>query len=201
MKKRILTISREFGSGGRSIAKAVADRIGYNYYDNELVTKIAEESGFAKEFIERSGEEVSFSNPFLYNLSVSASKMYGQTSVENQLFITQFNIIKEIAENENSVIVGRCSDYVLRERTDVIHAHIYADEKFRANRIVEVYGEREESPEKRIKDKDKKRKTYYEYYTDRKWGVAKNYNISLDSSVLGIENCIDILVEIMTKDY
>lgn len=201
MKKRILTISREFGSGGRSIGKAVAEKLGYSYYDNELVTEIAKESGFAEDFIEKSGEESNFASPFLYNFSKSFREMYGQTSVEEQLFLTQFNLIKRIAAEENCVIVGRCSDYILRDREDAIHVHIYADEKLRAERIVDVYGEREDSPEKRIKDKDKKRKTYYEYYTERKWGDVKNYNICLDTGVLGIEYCIDILVDIMERDY
>ncbi|RVU53929.1 AAA family ATPase [Anaerosphaera multitolerans] len=201
MKKKILTISREFGSGGRTIAKEVADKLGFAYYDNELVTKIAEESGFDPEYVLKSGEEVKFSNPFLYNISINTRMVHSQLSAENQLFVTQFNIIKRLAEEESCVIVGRCSDYILRNRDDCLNVHIHAPMDFRADRIVRVYGENDISPKKRINDKDKKRKTYYEYYTDRTWGDSKNFHICLDSSVIGIENSIDFLINAMQIDY
>lgn len=196
MKKQIITISREFGSGGRTIAKELAQQLGYKYYDNELITKIAEASGFDKEYIESTGEETTYTNSFLYNLSMNSRLGGGQlTSVKNRLFIEQFNIIRKLSQEEPCVIVGRCSDYILKDVDNAMHVHIYAKDEFRANRIVQVYGENNEDPDKRIKDKDKRRKTYYEYYTNRKWGMAKNYNLCLDSGFLGIDQCIELLIK------
>ena len=197
MKNTVLTISREFGSGGRTIAREVAEKLGFAYYDNELVTEIAAKSGFDVEFIKSRGEEASFTNSFLYNLSMNYNLGTNKTSVEDQLYIAQFHVIKELALKENCVIVGRCSDYILQTNPLALHVHIHGDKEARAKRIVEVYGETQEQPEKRIKDKDKRRKAYYERYTSRKWGDIKNYHICLDSSKLGIDPCVDILVKAM----
>ncbi|NLY21492.1 MAG: cytidylate kinase-like family protein [Tissierellia bacterium] len=199
----VLTISREFGSGGRTIAKEVADRLGYTYYDDELITKIAEESGFDIEYIREHGEETSYANTFLYNFFLNFRQGGAQekvSSAANQLFIEQFKIINKIAREERCVIVGRCSDYILRDMKECLHAHIHAADEIRAKRIVEIYGETTKSPETRILEKDKKRMNYYRYYTGRNWGMAKNYTVSLDSGVLGIEQCVDIIVEMMKKN-
>lgn len=197
---RILTVSREFGSGGRTIAKAVAKDLNYAYYDNELMIEIAKKSGYDLSYIEKAGEETAYKNSFLYGLAMHTRLGGGKiSSVEGELFVEQFKIIRELAEKEPCVIVGRCSDYVLKDRSDSMHIHIYADDDFRADRIVKVYGESDEAPEKRIEDKDRRRKNYYEYYTGRKWGEAKNYHLCLDSGFLGIDECVEILVKEMKR--
>lgn len=195
MKFKIITISREFGSGGRSIGKMVAEKLGIAYYDNELVTQIAEKSGFDETFIKECGEYASSPNRFLFNLN-NWGTSYSYT-ISDHLYVIQENLIKELAEKSPCVIVGRCADYILKDRKDCLNIFIHADMEFRANRIVNLYGEREDSPEKRLADKDKRRKTYYKYYTNHTWGVAENYHLCLNSGVIGIDNCVDIITDLV----
>lgn len=188
--KRIITISREFGSGGRSIGKAVADRLGIRYYDKELIEKIAEDTGLSKEFVEENGEYAKGKNRFSYAF---VGRTPDGKSVEDVIWQAQRNIILELAEKESCVIVGRCADYLLADRSDCLHVFIHADEAFKKDRIVNLYGETQENPEKRLHDKDKKRSINYQYYTDRLWGYASNYHLCLDSSSFGLEKCVDVI--------
>ncbi len=199
MYPKIITISREFGSGGRTIGKQVAEKLGFAFYDKELVDKIALTSGLSKEYIEKKGEESTFGNSFLHILAMDTGLNYEVVPLQDQLFTLQSNIIKEIAEKEKCVIVGRCGDYVLRNREDCLKVHIFADDNFKEKRIVELYGEREENPKKRLQKKDKRRKNYYEYYTGQKWGYAHNYDICLNSSILGVEECGQIIIDLIKK--
>ncbi|MEG0777569.1 MAG: cytidylate kinase-like family protein [Oscillospiraceae bacterium] len=194
MSKKVITISREFGSGGRTIAKMVAERLGYTYYDKALVERIAKESGYSEEFIELRGEDASSTSSFLFNLSRSGSGSYdGIPAVSDKLYIIQHNMIRKLATEGPCVIVGRCSDYILKDMPDALHVFIHAGKDFKADRIVRLYGEREENPEKRLDEKDKKRKVYYKNYTGRTWGMSNNYDICLDSGTIGIETCVDII--------
>ena len=199
MTKRITTISRAFGSGGRTIGKAVADRLGIPFYDKELVAKVAEESGFHADFIEEAGEYAPVTSSFLFNIAVSPNPMamMGTMSMADQLFVCQTNVIRRLADEGPCVIVGRCADYILREREDCLHVFIHADMEHRAERIVRLYGETKQSPEKRLTDKDNKRKVYYRHYTNRNWGEAQNYHLSLNSGLIGVENCTDIIVDMV----
>lgn len=190
MKNRIITISREFGSGGRTIGKEVAAKLGIPCYDHELIEKIAEKSGFVKEYIKESGEYAA-SGSWLGNV-LSGRDSKGQSN-QDYLWNIQRNVILELAQQGPCVIVGRCADHILKDTADCLTVFIHASMEKRAERIVKVYGEREEAPEKRLKDKDKRRKVYYRFYTDSEWGVAQNYHIALDSGVLGIEKCVDII--------
>lgn len=194
MKKRVVTISREFGSGGRTVGKLVAQRLGWKCYDKELVLEIARRSGFDLSFIQEHGEYAFSRNSFLFDLSAHGSAA-GTLSVYDQLYIAQHNIIAELAQEGNCVIVGRCADYILKDREDCLHAFVHAPVPFRADRIVRMYGERTDAPEKRLKDKDSRRKTYYRHYTGRPWGVMQNYHICLDSSVVGVETCARMIAE------
>lgn len=200
MSKRIITISREFGSGGRTIGKQIAARLGYAYYDKDLVKKIASESGLTESYVLESGEYASSTNSFLFNLAIGAELESGNHSTLNQLYTIQHNIIKELAEKEPCVIVGRCADYILRDRIDCLHTFFHADMDFRADRIVRLYGETQDKPKKRLEEKDDKRKTYYKHYTGRQWGMAQNYHLTLNSSIVGIERCVDIVVNIIQTD-
>ena len=188
MEKRIITISREFGSGGRTIGKLIADHLGVKCYDAELIQKLAEKSGFDENYIKDAGEYT----PGGFLSSALMDRSFGPTNGD-YLWKLQYQIICGLAEKEPCVIVGRCADYILRDRTDCLKVFIHADMKFRADRIVRVYGEREESPETRLKEKDKRRAAYYRFYTDMKWGNAANYHIALDSGVIGIEKCAEII--------
>lgn len=191
MKNRIITISREFGSGGRTIGKQVADKLGIPCYDAELLAKIAEKSGFAKEYIAEQGEYTYHSN-WLVN-AFSSNRSLAGISSQDYLWDVQRKVILELAEKESCVIVGRCADYILQDAADCLKVFIHADMDKRVERIVKVYGETDIAPEKRLKDKDKRRKSYYRFYTETEWGIAKNYHISLDSGVIGIDKCADII--------
>lgn len=185
---RIITISREFGSGGRTIGKKVADKLGIPCYDSELIEKLAQESGFTKDYIKEAGEYT----PGGFLASAFSNRTFGPTN-EDILWKMQCRIITELAEKESCVIVGRCADYILQDKADCLKVFIHADMAFRAERIVKVYGEREESPEQRLRDKDKRRAAYHRFYTNMKWGYAENYHLTLDSGVLGIDRCVDII--------
>ena len=168
MKNRIITISREFGSGGRTVGKQAAQKLSIPCYDQELIEKIAEESGFAPAYIKEQGEYVVRAG-WLSN--ALAGRFSNGLTTQDQLWLLQRKVILELAEKGPCVIVGRCADYILREEADCLTAFIHADMEKRAQRIVQVYGEREESPEKRLRDKDKRRAAYYQMYTDMAWGA------------------------------
>ena len=192
--KSIITISREFGSGGRTIGKLVADRLGYQFYDRELVNKVAERSGFSPEFIEESGEYASARSSLLFAMATAGQYSADGLSMHDRLYIEQTRFIEELAEQGNCVIVGRCADYILRDNKDCLHVFIHADMENRAKRIVERYGEKNKSPEKRLAEKDQKRRVYYKNYTGRNWGQAQNYDLCLNSGVLGEEACVELIV-------
>lgn len=188
MKHRIITISREFGSGGRTIGKRVAAALGIPCYDHELLQEIARESGFDENYIKDAGEYA----PGGF-LASAFSHPAGRLNNADYLWEIQYQLITGLAQKGPCVIVGRCADYILRDKADCLRVFIHADMAFRARRIVEVYGEREESPEQRLRDKDKRRAAYHRFYTDMKWGYAANYDLTLNSGTLGIDQCVDIL--------
>lgn len=187
----IITISREFGSGGRTIGREVAKRLGIPCYDRELIEKIAEETGYAKDFIEKESEYAPNANSFAY---MFLGRGMDGLSNADKIWIGQKKVIRELAEKGACVIVGRCADYVLRERTDCMNVFVYADKKYRAERIVTQYGEREVEPEKRLEDKDKKRRLNYKYFTDQEWGKRQNYHLCIDSGFTGIEKAVELIV-------
>jgi len=197
MRKTVITISREFGSGGRTIARMIADRLGYTFYDNALVERIAKDSGYSEEYVERRGEDATSTSSFLFNLSRSGGVGYdGVSGISDKLYVIQHNLIKRLAEEGNCVIVGRCSDYILKDCPNTLHVYIFADTQFKAERIVKLYGEQSDSPEKRLEEKDKKRKVYYKNYTGRIWGMSSNYDVSLNSGKLGIDKCVNVIEEL-----
>lgn len=191
MKNRIITISREFGSGGRTIGKQVAEELGIPCYDNELLMKIAEESGFQEKYVQEAGEYAP--GGFLSNVFSHRGNMPNNA---DYLWHIQYRIISDLAKKGPCVIVGRCADYILKDKADCLKVFIHADLAFRAERIVKVYGEREESPEQRIREKDKRRAAYHRFYTDMKWGHSQNYDLTLNSGTLGIDRCVDIIKEL-----
>ena len=201
MSIKVVTISRQFGSGGRTVARLLAEKLGWGYYDKELVKHIAAESGLAESYILDSGEYAYSTNSFLFNWAMSAEsgRNPGTLPVSDQLYIVQNNVIRDLAEKGNCVIVGRCSDYILRDRTDVLNTFFHADAAFRADRIVTLYGETLDKPAKRLKEKDDKRRTYYRHYTGRTWGAAENFDLALDTGRLGVEHCADIVVKVVEE--
>ena len=183
---RIVTISRQFGSGGRTVGKQLAARLGIPCYDQELIEKLAQASGFTPEMVAKQQEASPYSSHWAFALSEG----------QDQLWQLQRKIILELAEKESCVIVGRCADVILKDHADCLTAFIHAKKEKRAKRIVEVYGETNVEIEKRIRDKDKRRAVYYEFYTGQTWGLAENFHVALDSGELGIERCVDILADL-----
>lgn len=190
MKNRVITISRQFGSGGRTIGKGVAAKLGIPCYDQELIEMFARESGFSKEHITEIDEQTTPKKLF----SSVADRARQSSYIQAALWRVQKKVILDLAEKGPCVIVGRCADYILRDAADCLSVYIHADIEKRAERIVKVYGETDEAPMKRITDKDKRRKEYYELHTDAKWGAAENFHIALDSAALGPDTCVKILV-------
>lgn len=193
--KRIITISREFGSGGHSIGKKLADQLGYRYYDKELVKAVAAETGFHPDFIEEHGELAFSGSPLSYAFGSPGvpGTMKGMT-MNDFLWCMQREVILKIAEEEPCVIVGRCADYILRDRDDALHVFIHAPLEYKAERIVRLYGSTEKTPEQRLKDKDKRRKVNYKHYTGRDWGQAQNYDLCLNSATLGEQGCVNAIL-------
>ncbi len=198
MEKKIITISREFGSGGRTVGHKVAERLGIPFYDKELVEQIALESGFAPKFVEEHGEHAPGKSLFSYAFAPQGipGVMNGMSTADF-LWNIQCSVILQLAEKGPCVIVGRNADYILKDREDVLHAYIHADKAFRADRIVRLYGESEKSPETRLNEKDKRRHVNYQHYTGRVWGTAQNYDICLNSGTIGVDACVDIIVDMV----
>ena len=195
-EKKIITISREFGSGGRTIGRRVAEELGIPFYDKEIVEQISLESGFAPHFIEENGEHAPGKTRFSYAFAPQGVPgVMNGLSTADFLWNIQCGVILQLAEKGPCVIVGRNADYILKDRSDVMDVYIHADTDFKAERIVRLYGESEKSPAQRLAEKDKRRRLNYQHYTGRTWGAAQNYEMCLCSSMLGIEQCVKIIVE------
>lgn len=199
MKKKIITVSRQFGSGGRTIAKALAEKLGYAYYDSALVEEVAKETGFDPSYIADAGEYAPGKSMLSYAFSSASPHTSGKLGATDYLWSAQCKVILELAEKGNCVIVGRCADYILRDREDCLNVFIHAPKKYKAKRIVELYGVTDKSPEKRLEEKDTRRRVNYKYFTGREWGLTENYHISLDSGMLGEEKCVDIIAGVVNE--
>ena len=191
MEKVVITIARQYGSGGRTIGKKVAEQLGIPGYDAEIIQEMVKETGFTPDYVKKAGEYA----PGSFLTSAFSNRLFGPTN-EDILWEHQYKVITELAEKSPCVIVGRCADYILQDKADCLKVFIHADMDFRARRIVEVYGEREQSPEERLRDKDKRRAAYHRFYTDMKWGYAQNYHLTLNSGVLGIDQCVNIITSL-----
>ncbi|NSE04217.1 cytidylate kinase-like family protein [Blautia wexlerae] len=192
MAKRIITISREFGSGGRFIGEEVAKKLGIAYYDKNIIGQIAEKSGLSPEYIQENAELSPKKGLFAY--AFSGRDITGK-SVEDMVYEAQRNIILELAEKEPCVIIGRNADYILKDRDDVLNVFIHGDMPEKIQRITSLYNVEEKEAVKMMADTDKRRRTNYNFYTDQNWGKASNYTLCLNSSQLGYDRCEMIIME------
>ena len=192
MAKRIITISREFGSGGRFIGEEVAKKLGITYYDKNIISEIAEKSGLSPEYIQESAELSPKKGLFAYAF---AGRDITGKSVEDMVYEAQRKVILELAEKEPCVIIGRNADFILKDRNDVLNVFIHGDMPEKIQRISQLYHVREQDAVKMIADTDKRRMTNYNFYTDQKWGKASNYTLCLNSSQLGYDRCEAIIME------
>ena len=192
MAKRIITISREFGSGGRFIGEEVAKKLGIAYYDKNVINEIAEKSGLSPEYIQENAELSPKKGLFAY--AFSGRDITGK-SVEDMVYEAQRNIILELAEKEPCVIIGRNADYILKDRDDVLNVFIHGDMPEKIKRITGLHNVEEKEAVKMMADTDKRRRTNYNFYTDQNWGKASNYTLCLNSSQLGYDRCEAIIIE------
>ncbi|MBR5108974.1 MAG: cytidylate kinase-like family protein [Clostridia bacterium] len=191
MSNRIITISREFGSGGRTIGRMAAEKLGIPCYDQEIIEKIAEETGMLKSYVESNVEDVQGGW-----LSILAGRDYYGHSLQDDLHTAQTKVIRELADKSACVIIGRCADSILSDYDNLLKVFIHASMEKRVEWVLKQYGETEQDPIQRLKEKDKKRKAYYQLYSDHKWGAMENYHVALDSGVLGVERCAEIIVQL-----
>ncbi|MCR5595005.1 MAG: cytidylate kinase-like family protein [Lachnospiraceae bacterium] len=204
--KTVITIGRQFGSGGREIGEKLAEYFGIPYYDKELITRVAKDSGFCKEIIENNDERPT--NSFLYNLVMDTysfgynSSSFIDMPISHKIFLAQFDTIKKIADEGPCVLVGRCADYALADYDNVINLFICANEECKIKRILERHSEITSEAKARefMNKKDKQRQSYYNYYASSKWGHATTYDMTVNSSVLGIEGTVKFIAQFV-EDY
>lgn len=197
MEKKVITISREFGAGGRTVGRMVAEKLGIPFYDKELVEQVAAESGFAPKFIEEHSEHAPSRSVFSYAFAPQGVPgVMNGLSTSDYLWNVQCDIILQLADQGSCVIVGRNADYILKDRPDALHVFLCADLPHRIARVMEMYGETEteKKASNRIEERDKRRSLNYQHYTGRTWGMSQNYNLCLDTGTLGAEQCADIIV-------
>lgn len=196
----IITISRQYGSGGREIGEKVAERLGIPFYDNALIQLAAEESGFSAEHFEDYDKHAN--NSFLYSL-VRGFQYHQHTtgvwSLEDSIYMTQAKVIRSLAEKGPCVIIGRCADHILSDNPDLVKVFIHGSIEFRAKRVVERDGIAPDKAVETIRGKDKRRQNYYNYHSDAKWGDAHNYNLCIDSSFCGIDTAASLICDFVTK--
>ena len=194
MKHNIITIGREFGSGGHEVGARLAERLGMKFYDKELIKIAAEKMGCCENFVENNNEKT----PSIFARSVAFSRgatTYAQLSPEDNIYVCQSLAVRELAEEGNCVIVGRCADYILRERDDVVNIFVHASIEDRVSRKM-MLSETEKSAaviKKEIVATDKRREKYYNFYTGNKWGKYDNYDIAINSSTLGIRGTAEMI--------
>ena len=198
MANKIYTIGREFGSGGREVGEKLAAKLGIKLYDKELLQQAAKDSGFCEEIFENHDEKPT--NSFLYSLvmdtySLGYSNSYVDMPINHKVFLAQFETIKKIAEKESCVIVGRCADYALSDNPDCINIFIHADLDVRIKNVSRNLNITENKARDIINKTDKQRASYYNYYTSKKWGDSKSYNLSLDAGKLGTDNCVEMILK------
>ena len=192
MAKRIITISREFGSGGRFIGEEVAKKLGIAYYDKNIINEIAEKSGLSPEYIQENAELSPKKGLFAYAF---AGRDITGKSVEDMVYEAQRKVILELADKEPCVIIGRNADYILKDRDDVLNVFIHGDAPEKIQRITRLYNVEEQKAVKMMADTDKRRMANYNFYTNQKWGKADNYTLCLNSSQLGYDRCEKIIME------
>jgi len=193
MNKTIITISRQYGSGGREIGRRLAERLGIPYHDKELIILAAERSGYARSLFEEADQKAS--NSMIFSLMRAGSMVNSyDLPLNDKIYLIQSGVIQQVARQGSCVIVGRCADYILQEREDCFHVFITGALPDRANRVVTEHEIAPSAAEGHVKERDRKRSSYYKHITDQAWGMAANYDLCLNSSKLGIDRCVDLIL-------
>lgn len=195
----IITIGREFGSGGHMIGKRLAEKLNIPFYDKELLDRAAKESGFCKEIFENQDERPT--NSFLYSLVMDtySNNVMTDLPLNQKVFLAQFESIKKLANEGPCVIIGRCADYALEEDPRLLSVFIHADPDIRIRRISKIYNITAGKAKDRIRKNDKSRASYYNYYTSKEWGAVDSYMVSIDSGIFGVDGSVDLLVKAIER--
>jgi len=195
-RRILISIGRQTGSGGREIGRLLSAELGISYYDKEILERAAKESGLSKELFEYHDEKPTTS--FLYSLVMDSSPYgypasLGQMPIDHKLFLAQYNTIKKIASEESSVFVGRCADYALEDQPELLSVFIRGNFTDRVRRLMKEYSVNETAAKEMILKTDKKRSSYYSYYSNKKWGEVFSYDLCLNSSMFGIDGCVSLI--------
>lgn len=194
---KVITISRQYGSGGREIGAKLAAKLGIPFYDNELITRAAKESGFAEAAFENA--ESKASNSLLYSIAMGMNSYgnqdlgFSHLSLDDRIYLAQSDVIRKVAAEGPCVIVGRCANYILKDMPNVVNVFVWADMDFRIERSIRIDNLSPNKAEESILKIDKRRANYYNYHASEKWGRAENYHLSLKSSYIGIDNCVECI--------
>lgn len=197
MENLIITIGREYGSGGREIGEKLAERLSIPIYDKQLITEAVQASGICQEVFEQYDETAT--NSLLYSLVMGTYNVNMPLPIPDQLFLEQFKVIQKLAKKGSCIFIGRCADYVLEENPHLISVFIQGDEKDKMKRIMKRNNISESEAKKRMKSIDKARKTYYERYTNKSWGKTNSYDVTLNSSTFGIDRSVEFLYRMATE--
>lgn len=194
-KSLIITIGRQFGSGGHEIGEKLAKKLGIKFYDKELIKLIAKQNGLCEKVLESYDEKPT--NSLLYSIvmDIYPSVMYTGPTIDQQIYQANYDTIRKLADGEPCVIVGRCADYILRDHPELVSVFIHANSDFRAARIAEEY----KLPDAKVRDllvkTDKKRANYYNFQSEKQWGAASSYNLCIESSEVGIDGAVDLIMD------
>ncbi|MCC8074260.1 MAG: cytidylate kinase-like family protein [Clostridiales bacterium] len=201
MKKYVITIGRQFGCGAHEIATKLSEKLGVPVYDKEIIKRAAKDSGFDENIFSFYDEKPT--NSFLYSVSLDGISAIssGDTTLENQVLKYQFDTIHKVADEGSCIIVGRCADYILRENENLLSVFLHADDDFRLERVVKIYGMDEKTAAKEIKSTDKKRARFYNFYSDNTWGEASAYDLTINVSRFGIDNTVDLISDYVTQKF
>ncbi len=194
----IITISRQYGSGGRFVGKLLAEELNIPFYDKEIIAMASEDSGFAQGFIKENEQKMKGISSFAFTASMWGGNLVNNfENIESKIYACEADAIEKIAKNGPCVIVGRCADYVLKDKYKCFKVFIHADMPSRVERVIKVFRRTDDvkKAERLIKENDRMRARHYRYYTDSEWGEANNYHITLNTSAIGVENCAKILKE------
>ena len=202
-EKYVLTFARQFGSGGHEVAKTTAEILGIPFYDKELIAIAAKESGLSEHLFDGLDEKPT--NSFLYSLVMGVQSgastycRYGDVTGSDNIFRIQAQVIRQIADKGPCVIVGRCADYILRDYENLVSVFAHADMEQRTARIMKRYNLKEKNAEDYINKTDKRRNSFYNFYTNRIWGSVENYNLAIDTAQVGIKNAAEIIADYVKK--
>lgn len=201
MKKFIITIGRQYGCGAHEIVTKLSEKLGVSYYDKEIIKRAAKESGFDENLFKFYDERPTTS--FLYNISADGFSAVGSPSLtlEDRVVQYQFDAIRKVADEESCIIVGRCSDYILKDTPGVVRVFIHGDDEYRINRVTKLYGLSQKDAVKEIKNIDKKRAKFHNFYSDEKWGDSFAYDLCINVSKTGLDGAVDLIEYYIRKNF